>query len=242
MTAAAVREPQAHGGASAVRLAQVHKRYAMGSGEVHALRGIDLEIARGEYVSVMGPSGSGKSTLLEILGCLSRPSEGRYWLHGVAVDEVDADGLAQLRGEAIGFVFQAFNLLPRLTLLENVALPLLYRGVPRRTRHERALGALARVSLDHRAAHRPGEVSGGERQRAAIARALVNRPSLLLADEPTGNLDSAHGLEILALLEGIHVDGATVLIVTHDASIGARPPRRITIRDGEIESDASTAT
>ncbi len=227
---------------SAVRLAQVHKKYSMGSGEVHALRGIDLEIARGEYVSVMGPSGSGKSTLLEILGCLSRPSEGRYWLHGVAVDEVDADGLAKLRGEAIGFVFQAFNLLPRLTLLENVALPLLYRGVPRRTRHERALGALARVSLEHRAAHRPGEVSGGERQRAAIARALVNRPSLLLADEPTGNLDSAHGLEILALLEGIHADGATVLIVTHDASIGARPPRRIAIRDGEIESDASSAT
>jgi putative ABC transport system ATP-binding protein len=151
---------------------------------------------------------------------------------------VDADGLAKLRGEAIGFVFQAFNLLPRLTLLENVALPLLYRGVPRRTRHERALGALARVSLEHRAAHRPGEVSGGERQRAAIARALVNRPSLLLADEPTGNLDSGHGREILALLEGIHADGATVVIVTHDPSIGARPPRRIAIRDGGIESDS----
>jgi putative ABC transport system ATP-binding protein len=218
----------------------VHKRYEVGLGEVHALRGVDLEIARGEYVSVMGPSGSGKSTLLEILGCLSRPSAGRYWLNGTAVDEVDADGLAKLRGETIGFVFQAFNLLPRLTLLENVALPLLYRRVPRPARHERALAALARVSLEHRAVHRPGEVSGGERQRAAIARALVNRPSLLLADEPTGNLDSAHGREILALLEGIHADGATVLIVTHDPGIGARTPRRIAIRDGAIESDSAS--
>jgi len=226
---------------AAIRLAGVHKRYEVGQSAVHALRGIDLEIARGEYVSVMGPSGSGKSTLLEILGCLSRPSAGRYWLDGTAVDAVDADGLARLRGEAIGFVFQAFNLLPRLTLLENVALPLLYRGVPRRARHERALGALARVSLEHRAAHRPGEVSGGERQRAAIARALVNRPKLLLADEPTGNLDSAHGREILTLLEGIYADGATVVIVTHDPGIGARMPRRIAIRDGEIESDRQEA-
>jgi putative ABC transport system ATP-binding protein len=226
---------------SAIKLAGVHKRYEVGSGEVHALRGVDLEIARGEYVSVMGPSGSGKSTLLEILGCLSRPSAGRYWLNGTALDEVDADGLARLRGESIGFVFQAFNLLPRLTLLENVALPLLYRRVPRPARHERALAALARVSLEHRAAHRPGEVSGGERQRAAIARALVNRPSLLLADEPTGNLDSAHGREILALLEGIHADGATVLVVTHDPSIGERPPRRIAIRDGAIEADVRGA-
>jgi len=238
MTASEARsEPQANGVTTAVRLRDVHKRYAIGESEVHALRGIDLEIARGEYLSVMGPSGSGKSTLLEILGCLSRPSAGRYWLNETAVEEVDADGLAKLRGETIGFVFQAFNLLPRMTLLENVALPLLYRGVPRKARHERALGALARVSLEHRAAHRPGEVSGGERQRAAIARALVNRPALLLADEPTGNLDSAHGREILALLEGIHADGATVLIVTHDPAIGSRPPRRIAIHDGQIESD-----
>ena len=234
---AGLRSPTVTDTPLAIRLREVEKRYAIGSGEVHALRGLDLEIARGEYVSVMGPSGSGKSTLLEILGCLSRPSAGRYWLNGVAVDEVDADGLAKLRGEAIGFVFQAFNLLPRMTLLENVALPLLYRGVPRAVRHERALGALARVSLEHRAAHRPGEVSGGERQRAAIARALVNRPSLLLADEPTGNLDSAHGREILALLEGIHADGATVVIVTHDPGIGARTPRRLGIRDGVLESD-----
>jgi putative ABC transport system ATP-binding protein len=226
-----------NGAPPAIRLSGVHKRYAIGGGEVHALRGLDLEIGRGEYVSVMGPSGSGKSTLLEILGCLSRPSAGRYWLNGVAVEGVDADGLAKLRGEAIGFVFQAFNLLPRMTLLENVGLPLLYRGVPRAVRNERALAALARVSLEHRAAHRPPEVSGGERQRAAIARALVNRPSLLLADEPTGNLDSAHGREILALIEGIHGDGATVVIVTHDAGIGARPPRRIGIRDGVIEAD-----
>ena len=224
-------------GDPAIRLRGVHKHYAVGDADVHALRGVDLEIGRGEYVSVMGPSGSGKSTLLEILGCLSRPSAGRYWLHGVAVDEADADGLAKLRGETIGFVFQAFNLLPRMTLLENVALPLLYRGVPRAARHARSLAALARVSLDHRAVHRPGEVSGGERQRAAIARALVNRPTLLLADEPTGNLDTAHGHEILALLEGIHADGATVLLVTHDPSIGARPPRRLAIRDGRIEDD-----
>jgi putative ABC transport system ATP-binding protein len=227
--------------ALAIRLEQVHKHYEVGASDVHALRGIDLEIGRGEYVSVMGPSGSGKSTLLEILGCLSRPSAGRYWLHGVAVDEVDADGLAKLRGETVGFVFQAFNLLPRLTLLENVALPLLYRGVARAERRERALGALARVSLEHRAGHRPGEVSGGERQRAAIARALVNRPALLLADEPTGNLDSGHGREILALLEGIHAEGATVLIVTHDPGIGARPPRRLAIRDGVIEADRKGA-
>jgi putative ABC transport system ATP-binding protein len=235
-------EPQATGvTTSAIRLQGVHKRYEVGSGEVHALRGVDLEIARGEYVSVMGPSGSGKSTLLEILGCLSRPSAGRYWLNGVAVDEVEADGLAELRGESIGFVFQAFNLLPRMTLLENVALPLLYRGIARAERHERARAALARVSLVHRAGHRPGEVSGGERQRAAIARALVNRPQLVLADEPTGNLDSGHGREILALLEGIHADGATVVIVTHDPGIGARPPRRIAIRDGAIEDDARGA-
>jgi putative ABC transport system ATP-binding protein len=225
----------------AIRLSGVHKRYEVGSSAVHALRGVDLEVPRGEYVSVMGPSGSGKSTLLEILGCLSRPSAGRYWLDGVAVDAVDADGLARLRGEAIGFVFQAFNLLPRLTLVENVALPLLYRGVPRAERRERALAALERVSLAQRAGHRPGEVSGGERQRAAIARALVNRPTLLLADEPTGNLDSAHGREILGLLEGIHADGATVVIVTHDPSIGARPPRRIAIRDGAIEADHGAA-
>jgi putative ABC transport system ATP-binding protein len=206
-----------------------------------AVDGLDLRIHAGERVLLLGPSGSGKSTLLEILGCLSRPSGGRYWLNGVAVDEVDADGLARLRGEAIGFVFQAFNLLPRMTLLENVALPLLYRGVPRAARHERALAALARVSLAHRAAHRPGEVSGGERQRAAIARALVNAPQLVLADEPTGNLDSAHGREILALLEGIHADGATVVIVTHDPNIGGRTPRRLAIRDGVIEADVRGA-
>jgi putative ABC transport system ATP-binding protein len=223
--------------AAAVRLAGVCKSYEVGSSAVEALRGLDLEIARGEYVSVMGPSGSGKSTLLEILGCLSRPSAGRYWLNGVAVDEVDADGLAKLRGETIGFVFQAFNLLPRMTLLDNVALPLMYRGVSRAARHERARAALARVALDHRAAHRPGEVSGGERQRAAIARALVNRPQLVLADEPTGNLDTAHGREILGLLEAIHADGATVVVVTHDPGIGARTPRRIAIRDGRIEAD-----
>jgi len=216
----------------AIRLVDVHKRYAVGANEVHALRGLDLEVGRGEYVSVMGPSGSGKSTLLEILGCLSRPSGGRYWLNGVAVDEVDADGLARLRGEAIGFVFQAFNLLPRMTLLENVALPLLYRGVPRAARHERALAALARVSLAHRATHRPGEVSGGERQRAAIARALVNAPQLVLADEPTGNLDPRTAGDVLQLLrERILEAGGAGILITHSRAV-AETADRAYVLDG----------
>ena len=220
-----------------ISLDAVHKYYDAGSARVHALRGIDLEIASGEHVAVMGPSGSGKTTLLEILGCLSTPTSGRYRFEGQPADELHPHALARLRGERIGFVFQSFYLLPRLDLVENVELPLGYRGVGRRQRRERALEALSQVGLAHRASHRPAEISGGERQRVAIARALVNAPSLVLADEPTGNLDSATGQEILALLDRIHAAGATLVIVTHDRGIGARAPRRLWIRDGLLESD-----
>jgi putative ABC transport system ATP-binding protein len=220
-----------------IALEQVHKRFDAGHNEVQALRGIDLCIEAGEWVAVMGPSGAGKTTLLEILGCLSRPTAGRYRLAGRPVEALDSDGLARVRGEEIGFVFQSFNLLPRLSALENVELPLVYRHSPRAERGERARGALARVGLEARAGHRPAELSGGERQRVAIARALVNRPSLLLADEPTGNLDSRTSGEILALLEGLHREGNTVVLVTHDTGIAARAQRLVTIRDGRIESD-----
>ena len=220
-----------------ISLRGVHKHYAAGDADVHALRGIDLDIAAGELVAVVGPSGSGKTTLMELVGCLSRPSAGSYRLNGVAVDALSGDALARVRGREIGFVFQAFNLLPRLTLTENVALPLLYQGVARRERDARALAALEKVGLAHRAGHRPNQVSGGERQRAAIARALVNDPPLLLADEPTGNLDTQRGREILELLFAMNAAGATVLIVTHDPEIAARTRRRIEIRDGAIEHD-----
>jgi putative ABC transport system ATP-binding protein len=222
-----------------IELEGVHKHYATGKLDVHALRGIDLRIQPGELVAIMGPSGSGKTTLMEILGCLSRPSSGRYRMNGRAVDEIDADGLARLRGEEIGFVFQSFNLLPRLTVVENVELPLAYRGVSRTDRRERAQASLARVGLAPRARHLPTEISGGERQRVAIARALVNRPSLLLADEPTGNLDSQTGSEILALLRSVHTEGNTVVIVTHDAAIGGQTQRQVFLRDGRIERDES---
>jgi putative ABC transport system ATP-binding protein len=221
-----------------IELRDVHKEYDIGRSSVHALRGVDLAIDSGQWVAVMGPSGAGKTTLLEILGCLSRPSSGHYRLAGRAVDALDPDGLARVRGEEIGFVFQSFNLLPRLTAAENVELPLVYRGVARRERRARAEESLARVGLAERASHRPTELSGGERQRVAIARALVNRPRLLLADEPTGNLDSATSEEILLLLHDLHRDGNTVVLVTHDAAIGARAQRLVTIRDGRVERDA----
>ena len=224
-----------------IALRGVHKRYETGVLSVHALRGIDLSIPRGDFVAIMGPSGSGKSTLLEIMGCLSKPSEGSYQLRGVPVQERDANELARLRGREIGFVFQSFHLLPRLNLLDNVELPLLYRRLPRRERRERSAHALERVGLAHRARHRPAEVSGGERQRAAIARALVGEPSVLLADEPTGNLDSERGREILDILEGIHREGSTVVIVTHEAAFGQLARRRVVLRDGLIESDENGA-
>jgi putative ABC transport system ATP-binding protein len=223
--------------APVIELDGVEKVYETGKVAVHALRGIDLRIERGEFVSIMGPSGSGKTTLLEILGCLSNPSSGSYRLGGRSVEEIDPDGLARLRGEEIGFVFQSFNLLPRLSVLENVELPLSYRRVGRRERHRRARDALERVGLAHRARHRPNEISGGERQRVAVARALVNRPTLVLADEPTGNLDTRTGREILSLLESAHVEGNTVVIVTHDPAIGETAQRRLTIRDGQIAGD-----
>jgi len=225
--------------APVIALEKVHKYYSTGRLDVHALRGIDLQIDRGQFVSIMGPSGSGKTTLLEILGCLSRPSSGHYRLDGRAADEIDADGLARLRGERIGFVFQSFNLLPRLRAVENVELPLSYRGVSRRERRRRALASLDRVGLADRQEHLPTELSGGERQRVAIARALVNTPSLVLADEPTGNLDTRTGDEILDLLAGLHQSGTTVVVVTHDLRIGERAERRVSIRDGAIERDES---
>jgi putative ABC transport system ATP-binding protein len=188
-------------------------------------------------VAVIGPSGSGKSTLMEILGCLSRPTAGEYRLFGQDVSDVDADELARLRGREIGFIFQSFHLLPRLDVAENVELPLYYQRVPRAERRNRALAALERVGLDHRAKHVPGEISGGERQRAAIARALVNDPALVLADEPTGNLDTDRGQEILEILNTVHAGGATVVIVTHDPGISGRAPRKVSIRDGLLVGD-----
>ena len=222
---------------SLIELEGIHKVYDAGRLEVHALRGIDLRIERGELVAIMGPSGSGKTTLMEVLGCLSRPSAGRYALNGIDVQSTDSDGLAALRGEEIGFVFQSFNLLPRLSVVENVELPLSYRGTSRAARRQRAREALELVGLDHRTSHLPSEISGGERQRVAVARALVNRPTLLLADEPTGNLDTTTGASILELLFSVRSAGNTVVIVTHDPSIGERSPRKLTIRDGHIEDD-----
>ena len=220
-----------------ISLEGIHKHYSTGELDVHALRGIDLTIGRGEFVAIMGPSGSGKTTLLEILGCLSHPTSGSYRLNGRLVAGIDPDGLAKLRGEEIGFIFQSYNLLPRLSVAENVELPLSYRGVGRRDRRARAEVALTRVGLSGRARHLPTEISGGERQRVAIARALVNDPTLVLADEPTGNLDTGKGNEILSLLRDIHSEGNTVVIVTHDPKIGEQAKRQLLIRDGQIEVD-----
>jgi putative ABC transport system ATP-binding protein len=220
-----------------IELVGIKKSYLSGRFAVEALRGIDLRIGRGELVAIMGPSGSGKTTLMEILGCLLQPTAGRYLFKGRAVESISPDGLAALRGEEIGFVFQSFNLLPRLTAVENVELPLGYRSVARRLRRERASHALERVGLTARARHFPAELSGGERQRVAIARALVNRPSVILADEPTGNLDTQTGEAILDLLLSLKRDGATIVMVTHDPRIGARGERLITIRDGCIDTD-----
>jgi putative ABC transport system ATP-binding protein len=227
----------AESAAPVIELGQIHKVYETGELAVRALRDVDLRVDAGEFVSVMGPSGSGKTTLMEILGCLSRPTSGRYRLNGRSVEEIDPDDLARLRGEEIGFIFQTFNLLPRLTLAENVELPLAYRGVGRRERRERARAALDRVGIGHRWRHLPNEVSGGEGQRVAVARAFVNDPALMLADEPTGNLDTKTGDEILALLRAAHAEGGTVVVVTHDPRIGEQAPRQLTIRDGQIESD-----
>ncbi len=213
------------------------KTYVMGSEEIHALRGVNIIIERGEYVAIMGPSGSGKSTLMNLIGCLDTPSQGSYLLNGKQVSEMNDNELARIRNEEIGFVFQTFNLLPRASALHNVELPLIYAGVPAKDRQERAKDALKKVELEERMMHKPNELSGGQRQRVAIARALVNNPSILLADEPTGNLDSKTGVEIMALFERLHTGGNTIVLVTHEADIAAHAHRVIHIRDGQVERD-----
>ena len=213
------------------------KVYEMGAEQVHALRGVDVEIRKGEYVAIMGPSGSGKSTLMNLIGCLDSPSSGKYWLAGRLVSDLDDDELAYIRNKEIGFVFQTFNLLPRATALHNVELPLIYNGTPAEERIEKAKKALQHVDLLDRMTHKPNELSGGQRQRVAIARALVNSPSIVLADEPTGNLDSKTGEEIMALFESLYQQGNTVIVVTHEADIARHARRSVHLRDGVVESD-----
>ena len=213
------------------------KTYEMGSEQVHALRGVNVSINRGEYVAIMGPSGSGKSTLMNLIGCLDSPSKGRYWLNSNLVSELDDDELARIRNKEIGFVFQTFNLLARATALHNVELPLIYSGTPSDERLARAKAALEAVDLGERMNHKPNELSGGQRQRVAIARALVNNPSIILADEPTGNLDSQTGNEIMALFADLHKKGNTIVLVTHEPDIAENAHRVIYIRDGVVASD-----
>src|SRR6187402_2430702 len=220
---------------------ELWKTYQMGTEAVHALRGVSLSIQRGEYVAIMGPSGSGKSTLMNLIGCLDTPSKGSYLLNEKQVSQMNDDELARIRNEEIGFVFQTFNLLPRATALHNVELPLVYAGVPAKERHERATQSLEKVELKDRMGHRPNELSGGQRQRVAIARALVNNPSILLADEPTGNLDSKTGLEIMALFARLHQSGNTIVLVTHEADVAAFAHRILHLRDGRIEKDVRQA-
>ena len=217
------------------------KSYQMGEEEIHALRGISIQIERGEYVAIMGPSGSGKSTLMNLIGCLDTPSKGSYLLNGKQVSQMDDNELARIRNEEIGFVFQTFNLLPRATALRNVELPLVYAGIPAKDREQRAKAALDKVELSSRMTHRPNELSGGQRQRVAIARALVNNPSILLADEPTGNLDSKTGIEIMGVFECLHAAGNTIILVTHEAEVAAYARRAIHIRDGQVEQDIRRA-
>ena len=213
------------------------KTYEMGGEKLHALRGIDLTIRRGEYVAVMGPSGSGKSTLMNLIGCLDTPTAGKYWLAGRLVSELDDDELAAIRNKEIGFVFQTFNLLPRATALHNVELPMIYNGTPSEERLARARRALEAVDLGERMQHKPNELSGGQRQRVAVARALVNSPSIVLADEPTGNLDTKTGDEIMALFARLHAQGNTIILVTHENDIARRADRIIHVRDGKVETD-----
>ena len=220
-----------------IRLTGITKHYRMGEEEVRALDGVDLHIARNEYVALIGPSGSGKSTLMNLIGCLDTPTTGRYVLNGRDTSDMDDVELAQVRNQEIGFVFQSFHLLPRLTVLDNVCQPLVYRGMPRAERQRLATEALAQVGLANRMGHRPNQLSGGQRQRVAVARALVGRPAILLADEPTGNLDSRTSAEIMALFDALHSDGQTVVVVTHEPDIAAHCRRTIRLGDGRIVED-----
>ena len=223
-----------------IQTVDLWKTYEMGVEELHALRGVSIEIRKGEYVAIMGPSGSGKSTLMNLIGCLDTPTKGSYWLAGRLVSQLNDDELAHIRNKEIGFVFQTFNLLPRATALHNVELPLIYNGTPVAERIQRAREVLAQVDLGERMMHKPNELSGGQRQRVAIARALVNHPSILLADEPTGNLDSATGDEIMGLFANLHEKGNTIILVTHEPDIALHAHRVIRLRDGKVEHDERT--
>jgi len=218
------------------------KTYVMGAEQIHALRGVSLRIERGEYIAIMGPSGSGKSTLMNMIGCLDTPTSGSYLLNGEQVAQMKDNELAQIRNKEIGFVFQTFNLLPRASALRNVELPLVYAGVPAKEREQRARTVLDQVELGDRVNHRPNELSGGQRQRVALARALVNHPSILLADEPTGNLDTKTGAEIMLLFDRLHKSGHTIVVITHEADVAAFAHRAIHLRDGCVEQDITRAT
>jgi putative ABC transport system ATP-binding protein len=223
-----------------IRIRDLVRHYVMGSETVQALRGVSLDIRRNEYVAIMGPSGSGKSTMMNVIGCLDTPTSGEYWLNGQEVSRLTDDALARVRNKEIGFVFQTFNLLPRATALHNVELPLVYAGIGGKERRDRAAHALDIVGLSERMLHRPNELSGGQRQRVAIARALVNSPSILLADEPTGNLDSTTSEEIMGVFGELHAQGQTVIMVTHEPDIAAHAARTVVLRDGQVESDRLT--
>jgi len=224
-----------------IRLEKVTKVYRLGADDVPALRGIDLVVGRGEFVALLGPSGSGKSTLMNLIGCLDRPTSGRYWLDGQNVEEMDDDELSLYRLNHLGFVFQSFNLIPQLTVLENIELPMFYRGVPAAESRERAVALAHRVGLSDRLKHRPSELSGGQCQRVAIARALANDPAVILADEPTGNLDSRTGEQIMQILGELHRDGRTIVLVTHEPDIARYARRRVYLRDGKIEREEHAA-
>src|ERR1044072_533280 len=223
--------------ASLISMREIWKTYEMGAEQVHALHGVSFDVQKGEYVAIIGPSGSGKSTLMNLIGCLDTPTKGEYWINGKQVAEMDDDELARIRNKEVGFVFQTFNLLARATALHNVELPLIYAGMSSNERHEMAQQALRSVDLTERMMHKPNELSGGQRQRVAIGRALVNHPSILLADEPTGALDSHTSMEIMDLFERLHSEGNTIIVVTHEHDIAARAHRVVSIRDGLIEKD-----